>query len=85
MEQKELQQQRYQIGWRGSCWSISAEYRDLKLGLYPTRDFRIMIELKGVGGLPEHEGIVARFDTFVQLNRGEPGVDHRVAERGIVM
>ena len=56
VEQKEVQQQRYQIGWRGSCWSISAEYRDLKLGLYPTRDFRIMIELKGVGGLPEIRG-----------------------------
>ena len=30
---------------------------------------------EGVGGLPEHAGIVARFDTFVQLNTGEPGVD----------
>jgi len=30
---------------------------------------------EGVGGLPEKDGIVARFDTFVQLNRGEPGVD----------
>jgi len=29
---------------------------------------------EGVGGLPEHAGIEARFDTFVQLNRGEPGV-----------
>jgi len=30
---------------------------------------------EGVGGLPEHAGIVARFDTFVQLNQGEPGID----------
>lgn len=30
---------------------------------------------EGVGGLPEKDGIVARFDTFVELNRGEPGVD----------
>jgi aspartate 4-decarboxylase len=30
---------------------------------------------EGVGGLPEHDGIVARFDTFVQLYGGEPGVD----------
>jgi aspartate 4-decarboxylase len=30
---------------------------------------------EGVGGLPEHDGIVARFDTFTQLNAGEPGVD----------
>ena len=53
VEQKEVQQQRYQVGWQGSCWSVSAEYRDLKLGVYPTRDFRIIIELKGVGALPE--------------------------------
>ncbi len=53
VEQKEIQQQRYQVGWQGSCWGISAEYRDLKLGVYPTRDFRIIIELKGVGALPE--------------------------------
>lgn len=56
VEKKEIQQQRYIAGWKGSCWSISAEYRDLKLGLYPTRDFRIVIELKGVGGLPEIKG-----------------------------
>ena len=56
VEQGEIQQQRYQIGWLGSCWSISAEYRDLKLGLYPTQDFRIVIELKGVGALPEIKG-----------------------------
>ncbi len=56
VEQKEIQQQRYIAGWKGSCWSISAEYRDLRLGLYPTRDFRIVIELKGVGGLPEIKG-----------------------------
>jgi len=56
VEKEEIQQQRYQIGWKGSCWSISAEYRDLKIGLYPTRDFRIIIELKGVGGLPEIKG-----------------------------
>jgi len=56
VEKSEIQQQRYQIGWQGSCWSIAAEYRDLAIGLYPTRDFRIVIELKGVGGLPEIRG-----------------------------
>ncbi len=56
IEQKEIQQQRYQIGWKGGCWAISAEYRDLKIGLYPTRDFRIIIELKGIGSLPEIKG-----------------------------
>ena len=40
----------------GERWGVTAEYRDLKLGLYPTRDFRIVIELKGVGSLPEIKG-----------------------------
>jgi LPS-assembly protein len=56
VEKAEIQQQSYQLGWFGSCWSISAEYRDLRIGLYPTRDFRIVIELKGVGSLPEIKG-----------------------------
>jgi LPS-assembly protein len=56
VEQSELQQQRYQVGWKGSCWSISAEYRDLAIGAYPTKDFRILFELKGIGGLPEIKG-----------------------------
>ena len=30
---------------------------------------------EGVGGLPEKDGITGRFDTFVQLNAGEPGVN----------
>jgi LPS-assembly protein len=60
IEKSELQQQRFRVGWLGSCWSISAEYRDLKLGLYPTRDFRIVIELKGVGSLPEIKGSLGR-------------------------
>jgi hypothetical protein len=56
VENELVQQQRYQVGWQGSCWSIVAEYRDLKIGLYPTQDFRIVVELKGVGGLPEIRG-----------------------------
>ncbi len=56
VEQGAFQQQRYQVGWRGGCWSISAEYRDLEIGQFPTQDFRIVIELKGIGSLPEIKG-----------------------------
>jgi len=49
------------VNWEGSCWSISAEYRDLRLGLYPTRDYRIVIDLKGVGRLPEIKGSLGGF------------------------
>ncbi len=56
VEKSEFQQQRYRLMWKGSCWSISAEYRDFQLGQFPNREFRIVIDLKGVGALPEIKG-----------------------------
>ena len=48
--------QRYQINYQGSCWNISAQYRDTRIGAFPTREFLIIIGLKGVGALPEIKG-----------------------------
>jgi LPS-assembly protein len=62
VEKAEFQQQQYRVFWQGSCWSIAAEYRDLRLGVYPTREYRIVIELKGVGALPEIKGSLGGFE-----------------------
>ena len=51
-----LGDQRYQVGYQGSCWNISAQYRDTRIGAFPTREFLIVIGLKGVGALPEIKG-----------------------------
>ena len=48
--------QRYQINYQGSCWNISAQYRDTRIGAFPTREILIVIGLKGVGALPEIKG-----------------------------
>jgi len=56
IQNESLQDQRYQVNYQGSCWSISGEYRDTKLGSFPTREFMIVIGLKGVGKLPEIKG-----------------------------
>jgi LPS-assembly protein len=48
--------QRYGIKYQGSCWNISAQYRDTRIGAFPTREFLIVIGLKGVGALPEIKG-----------------------------
>lgn len=53
---KEVGDQRYRVGWQGSCWNISASYRDTRIGAFPTREFLIVIGLKGVGALPEIRG-----------------------------
>jgi len=52
----ELGDQRYGLNYQGSCWNISAQYRDTKIGAFPTREFLIVIGLKGVGALPEIKG-----------------------------
>lgn len=48
--------QRYQINYQGSCWNISGQYRDTRIGLYPNREFLLIIGLRGVGALPEIKG-----------------------------
>jgi lipopolysaccharide assembly outer membrane protein LptD (OstA) len=48
--------QRLGINYQGSCWNISAQYRDTRIGAFPTREFLIVIGLKGVGALPEIKG-----------------------------
>ena len=53
---RELGDQRYQLGYQGKCWNISAQYRDTRIGAFPTREFLIVIGLKGVGSLPEIKG-----------------------------
>lgn len=53
---QELGDQRYQINYQGSCWNISAQYRDTRIGAFPTREFLVVIGLKGVGALPEIKG-----------------------------
>ncbi len=62
IEQRELQQQRYRVFWQGSCWGISAEYRDTRLGQFPNKEFRIVIDLRGVGALPEIKGSLGGFE-----------------------
>jgi LPS-assembly protein len=56
-----LGDQRYQINYQGSCWNISAQYRDTKIGAFPTREFLIVIGLKGVGALPEIKGSLGTY------------------------
>lgn len=49
-------QQQYQVHYEGSCWGVTMEYRDLKIGLFPSRDYRLLVSLKDVGKLPELKG-----------------------------
>lgn len=41
--------QRFAFRWRGSCWSAFAEYRDYRAPGLNSRDYRISIDLTGLG------------------------------------
>lgn len=47
---------RHLLTWEASCFKILAEYRDLRLGAVPTRDFRIGLNLKSIGSFLDFTG-----------------------------
>jgi LPS-assembly protein len=49
IQQRSLQEQGYRFRWQGSCWSAMVEIRDYRIVPNKTRDFRIMIDLTGLG------------------------------------
>jgi LPS-assembly protein len=53
---EKLGDQRYRVSYQGSCWNISGQYRDTRIGAFPTREFLVVIGLRGVGALPEIKG-----------------------------
>lgn len=55
-EKKEFLQYRAVLRYQGSCWGLTAEYRDMRFGTAPTRDYRVMIDFKGIGKLLEIKG-----------------------------
>ncbi len=56
VEQRRFQQQRVIGRYQGSCWGLTMEYRDLRFGTYPSRDYRISVDFKGVGRLLNIQG-----------------------------
>ncbi|NWG00086.1 MAG: LPS-assembly protein LptD [Thermoanaerobaculaceae bacterium] len=44
-----LLEHRYALRWRGSCWTAYLEFRDYRIEPYRTRDYRLAIDLTGLG------------------------------------
>jgi len=55
---RELLEQRYVLRWKGSCWSAYVEVRDYRIAPYETRDYRISIDLTGIGTFLDIRGAV---------------------------
>ena len=46
------------LTWEASCFKILGEYRDLRIGAVPTRDYRIGLNLKNIGSFLDFTGRV---------------------------
>ncbi len=53
---KKLLDQRYIFRWRGSCWNARLELRDYRIYPNQTRDYRISIDLTGLGTFLDIKG-----------------------------
>lgn len=49
IEKHRLLEQRYGLRWRGSCWAMMLELRDYRIEPYKARDYRLVIDLTGIG------------------------------------
>lgn len=54
----ELLEHRYALRWRGSCWTAYLEFRDYRIAPYRTRDYRLAIDLTGLGTFLDVHGRV---------------------------
>ena len=56
LHQKELLDHKYILRWRGSCWSAVFQYHDYRIAPYQQRDYRISIDLTGLGTFLDIKG-----------------------------
>jgi hypothetical protein len=58
VERGKMLEWRSLLTWEASCFKILGEYRDLRIGAIPTRDYRIGINLKNIGSFLDFTGRV---------------------------
>ncbi len=58
MTNGKMLESRYLLTFQGSCYKILAEYRDIRVGTIPSRDFRIGLNLKNIGNFLDVRGSI---------------------------
>ncbi|MFI5182316.1 MAG: LPS-assembly protein LptD [Thermoanaerobaculia bacterium] len=56
LTQGKMLESRYLLTFQGSCYKILVEYRDIRIGTIPSRDFRIGLNLKNIGNFLDVRG-----------------------------
>lgn len=57
-DQNQLQEGRFLMTYKGSCYTVFLEYRDLELPPFPRRDVRLVVNLKDIGTLLDVNGSI---------------------------
>jgi len=58
---KNLLRQEHTASYKGSCWAVSLQLRDYRIPPHQVRDYRIMLDLTGIGTLLDIRGGLAAF------------------------
>lgn len=58
VERGKMLEWRSLLTWEASCFKVLGEYRDLRIGAIPTRDYRIGLNLKNIGSFLDFTGRV---------------------------
>lgn len=53
---KDLLRQEHAASYKGSCWAVSLQLRDYRIPPYQVRDYRIVLDLTGIGTLLDIRG-----------------------------
>lgn len=56
-----LLRQEHTVSYRGSCWAVSVQLRDYRIPPHQLRDYRIMLDLTGIGTLFDIRGGLQAF------------------------
>ncbi|MCS7181835.1 MAG: LPS assembly protein LptD [Thermoanaerobaculum sp.] len=59
--QKNLLRQEHTVSFRGSCWAVSVQLRDYRIPPHELRDYRIILDLTGIGTLFDIRGGLQAF------------------------
>jgi len=58
VERGKMLEWRSLLTWEASCFKVLGEYRDLRIGAIPTRDYRIGLNLRNIGSFLDFSGRV---------------------------
>lgn len=61
LSRSDLLRQEHTVSYRGSCWAVSVQVRDYRIPPHQVRDYRVMLDLTGIGTLLDIRGGLEAF------------------------